>query len=488
MTDNLKAKTINALSWSFLESVVTRGIQFVIGIILARLLLPEQFGQMGMLMIFMAVAKTFVESGFGLALIQKQETTATETCSIFYFNILVGILATGSLCLVAPWIAAFYHQPILNPLVQVLSLTIVIDSLGLIQEIYLAKEINFRAHTIRSLISGLGSGAIGVSLAISGFGVWSLALQQVADSVFRTICLWVLSPWRPALVFSFAALRGMFGFGSRMLFSGLLNQVFDNIYYLVIGRLFSAADLGLFTRAKTLQDVPSQTLSDVVGRVTFPVFSKTQDDLARLKRGLQKALTAIVLLNFPLMIGLAVTARPLVLVLLGAKWGGCIPYLQLLCVLGLLYPLHVMNLNILVSMGRSNLFLRLEIIKKALVVVNILITWRWGVSAMIYGMIGMSLICYYLNSYYSRMLIGYSLEEQMKDLFPYLTTAALMGIGVFFVGFLNFPSYLLMLSTQVIVGVVIYIILCWIFRLNAFVEVRNEVCLRIPFGRAGTPG
>ena len=238
-------------------------------------------------------------------------------------------------------------------------------------------------------------------MAAGGFGVWSLAAQQIAGSFFQTTLLWFWNDWRPALIFSFKSLQEMFGFGSRLLASGLLDQIFSNIYLVVIGKLFSANDLGFFTRASSLQELPSQTLAGVVGRVTFPVFSTIQDDPARLKRGLKKALTLLVLINFPMMIGLAVVARPLVLVLLTEKWAESIIYLQLLCAVGLLFPLHLINLNILQSMGRSDLFLRLEIIKKALVVINIAVTWRWGISAMICGMVAMSMIAYYLNSYYT---------------------------------------------------------------------------------------
>ena len=484
MTDNLKAETINALSWSFLESGVTRVIGFVVGVILARLLFPEQFGLIGMMLIFIAVAQVFVQSGFDMALIQKVEATQFDICSIFYFNVFVALLAAGVLCLAGPWIAAFFEQPILTPLIRVLSLTIVIDSLGTIQGTLFRKEINFKALTITSLVAGLLSSIVGVSLAVKGYGVWSLVAQQVSLSLVQAVTLWVLSPWRPQLIFSFQSLRQMFGFGSWMLFSGILNQVFENIYFPVIGKLFSAADLGLFTRARSMQSLPSQTLSTVVGRVTFPVFSKSQGDPARLKRGLKKALTGIVLLNFPVMVGLAATAHPVVIVILGQKWEGCITFLQLFCAEGLLFPLHVMNLNVLTSLGRSDLFLRLEIIKKALTVVNILLTWRWGVLGIIYGMIVLSIISFCLNSYYSRTLIDYSAAEQLRDLLPYLGAAALMGLAVFSVGLLTFPSLHFLLLIQVFTGASVYIGLCWLFRLTAFTELRNELRGRIPFLKA----
>jgi teichuronic acid exporter len=486
MTDSLKSKTIHALSWSFIEAIGARGVQFVIGIVLARLLFPEQFGLIGMLTIFMAVAQAFLNSGFGAALIQKRDATPIDTCSIFYFNIMVGLAATGLLCLAAPWIAAFYNQPILTPLTRVLSLTIVINSFGLIQNTVLAKQIDFKTLTKVSLVAGLISGAIGITMAFYGFGVWSLAVQQISSSFFGTILLWFFNTWRPALIFSLKSLREMFGFGSRLLASGLLDQIFSNVYLLVIGKVFSASDLGFFTRAKSLQELPSQTLAQMVGRVTFPVFSTMQEDPARLKRGMNKALTMLVLVNFPMMIGLAAAARPLVLVLLTEKWAESIPYLQLLCLVGLLYPLHVINLNLLQALGRSDLFLRLEIIKKILVVINIAITWRWGISAMICGMLATSIVSYYLNSYYTGVLIGYPIREQIRDLSSYLIMTALMGMAVYAVGLLPFSSYWSMLLVQIAVGIVTYVGLCRVFRLSAFMELWQAGWNRMPFLRAGT--
>ncbi len=471
MEDNLQHKTIHALSWSFVEVVAQKTVQFVIGIVLARLLFPEQFGLIGMLTIFMAVAQSFLDSGFGAALIQKREITKTDTCSIFYFNILVGLVAAGALCLVAPWIAAFYKQPILTPLMRALSLTIVINSFGMIHSIVLTRQINFKTLTKVSLIAGALSGIIGITLAALGYGVWSLVVQQVASALFSVICLWSFNPWRPEMIFSFNAMREMFGFGSRLLFSGLLNQIFDNIYFVVIGRLFSAADLGYFTRAKTMNDLPTLTLSGMVARVTFPVFSTIQDDPARMKRGLKKALTILVLVNFPMMIGLAFIARPLVLVMLTEKWIACVPYLQLLCVAGLLLPLHMMNLNILQALGRSDLFLRLEIIKKVMIAISIAITWRWGISAMIYGIIINSIIGYYLNSYYTGVLISYPLSEQVTVLVPYLLVSVLMGIFVYTVGLLRYSHHWSMLLVQITTGIVIYVFLCSVFRLKVFIEI-----------------
>lgn len=488
MAESLKSKTIRALSWSFFESLGEQGVRFVIGIVLARLLFPEQFGLIGMLMIFMAVAQTFLDSGFGAALIQKKEATQKDICSIFYFNIVIGLAVSGVLYLAAPWIAAFYNQPILTPLTRAMSLVIIINSFGLIQSTILSKQIDFKTRTKVSLIAGIISGIIGVTLAATGFGVWSLVVQQISSAFFRTVFLWFLNTWRPALIFSFKSLREMFSFGSRLLASGLLDQIFRNIYLLVIGKLFSATDLGFFTRAQTFGDLPSHTLSGMVERVTFPVFSTIQDDPVLLKRGLKKALTTLVLANFPMMIGLAVIARPLVLVLLTEKWAESIIYLQLISILGLLYPLHIINLNLLQALGRSDLFLRLEIIKKILVVLNIAITWRWGISAMIYGMIATSIFSYYLNSYYTGLLIGYPIREQLRDLFIYLILAVLMGMAVHGAGLLPFPNHWSMLLVQIILGIIVYGGLCRLFRLTAFMGLWQMGWNKMPFLKAGTAG
>jgi O-antigen/teichoic acid export membrane protein len=477
--DKLHEKTVHALSWSFVETVARMGVQFAIGVIMARLLAPEQFGLIAMLTIFTAVSQSFLDSGFGSAIIQKRDVSQTDFCSVFYFNLAMGLAVVGLLFLAAPWIAAFYRQPALTSLLRVLSLTIVINSFGLVQNAIITKSIDFKTSTKVSMIAGIMSGVIGISMALAGYGVWSLVVQQVASAFFRTASLWVCSSWRPILVFSLTALKGLFSFGSRMLVSSVLNQFFENVYPLVIGRLFSAADLGYFSRAKSLNDLPSQTLSSMVGRVTFPVFSTIQDNPARLKRGLRKALTTLVMVNFPVMIGLAVVAYPLVQVLLTAKWLPSVGYLQLLCVAGLLYPLHLLNLNVLQAMGHSDLFLRLEIVKKIMIVLNIAVTWRWGISALVYGMVINSLLAYYLNSYYTGRLIDYSLREQVKDLLPYLAVSVLAGGAAYAAGLLNSGNAWSALLVQVSCGVLSYVCLSRLFRLRAFMESWQALAARM---------
>jgi O-antigen/teichoic acid export membrane protein len=321
------------------------------------------------------------------------------------------------------------------------------------------------------VIATVISGTIGVTMALYGFGVWSLVAQSLSSNLFRTALLWLFNTWRPSMVFSFVSLRGMFAFGSRLLASGLLDTVFQNIYLVVIGKLFSPMALGFYSRAKGLQQLPVDNISGIVSRVTFTVFSSVQDDKPRLKHGVRKALTMLVMINFPMMVGLAIVAKPLVLVLLTEKWAPCIPYLQLLCVVGMLYPVHVINLNVLIAQGRSDLFFRLEILKKILIVIAIAVTYRWGIIAMIYGQIVTSCLGYFLNAYYTGKMLDYPITEQIQDLIPSLALAGIMGLGVYALKYAHIANQLALLSAQIMTGIVLYVGICYIFRISSFIEI-----------------
>jgi teichuronic acid exporter len=479
VVNNLKTRALHAVFWSFLERVGQQGIQFTIAIILARLLLPAQFGLVGMLTIFMELARVFIDSGFGAALVQRKETTDAEECSMFYFNVLVGMLAAGLLCAASPWIARFYGQPILTPLTRALSVTLVFHSLAGVQTALLNKRIDFKTLLKVSMSASLLSGAIGIVMALRGCGVWSLVGQYIGASFFRALLLWRLNTWRPRLVFRLAALRELFRFGSCLLASSLLNTVFENIYLVIIGRLFAPAQLGLYSGARRIQNMATLNITGVVTQVAFPVFSIIQDDPVRLKRSMRKAMATLALVNFPVMVGLALTARPLVYVLLTEKWAACIPWMQLLCVAGLLYPFQSLHLNVLKAQGRSDLFFLLEIIKKVLVVVLIVATYRWGVTGLIWGQVIMSGLGYYINSYYTRRLIHYHLREQLADLAPYAAVTALMALGLYAVQLLPFAGEALLLCAMVLLGVLSYVLLSYTFRLSAFLETARAVRERL---------
>lgn len=470
MPGSLKSKALHGLFWSFFERAGQQGIQFVISVILARILLPAEFGLVAMSMIFMAIAQVFVDGGFGQALIQKKNTTHADECSIFYFNILLSVVSAALLCLAAPWIARFYSEPLLTPMTRVLSLNLVINAFGLVQTTLLTKNVNFKAQFKVSVIASALSGAIGIAMAYSGYGVWSLVVQSLSSNLLRTVLLWIFHGWRPGIVFSAKSLGTMFGFGSKLLVSNVLESIFSNLYIIVIGKVFTATDLGFYSRAQRLQQLPSRNISSTMERVTFPIFSSLQADSARLKRGMRKAITMLVMINFPVMVGLAAASRPLVFVLLTEKWLPCVPYLQLLCAVGVLYPLHVVNLNVLNAQGRSDLYLFLQILRKILQVAAIVLTYRWGITAMIYGQIATSFLCYYLNAYYTAKLLDYPAGEQIRDLAPYLALSCVTGASIYALSFVPFPTQLALLATQVVVGASMYCMLCRLLKLPPFME------------------
>jgi teichuronic acid exporter len=446
-----------ALFWSAAERLGLQAVSFLISIVLARLLLPEQYGLIGMLVFFMAVSQSILDSGFGAALIQKKEATPVDESSIFLFNIFVGVLLAGLLSLAAPLIADFFNQPILIPLTRVMSLNIVINSFALIQSTLVIKSLNFKTQIKVSLTATVLSGIVGISMAYSGYGVWSLVVQSLANSFMRAVLFWIFSSWRPALVFRFDSLKQMFPFGSRMLLSGLLDTFFQNLYQVFIGRMFSPADLGYFVRARSMETMVVQATSGTLSRVMFPAMSAIQDDIARLKQAYRKTISFSVFVNFPLMLGLMVAARPIILLLLTEKWAMSIPYFQVMCLIGMLYPLDLLNLNILKVKGRSDLFFKVEIIKKMLIAAAIFITYRYGIMAMLYGNLATALIGYGLNSYYSNRLIGYPAKEQIRDVLPYLILSILMSLlMVFTAGLVDFNLWA-QLASQAAVGAVFYL-------------------------------
>lgn len=466
--------------WSGIERLSGQLIRFLIGVILARLLMPAEFGLIGMLGIFMSVAQIFVNCGFGEGLIQKRNTTHCDECSVFYLNIAFGIFAGGILYAVAPWIADFYHQPILTFLTRLMALDVVINSFGIVQMMLLTKEIDFKTQLKVSVISTAISGGIAVVMAMHGFGVLSLAVQILIGDMLRVMLLWAVHNWRPSAVFSFSSLRELLPYGSRMFASGLLNSIFTEIYSLVIGRIYSPTALGLFTRAKQMQQLPVDNLCNIIGRVSFPVFASVQHDKAALKRGVRKGARGLVLISFPLMVGLAVVARPLVLVLLTKKWEACVPYIQLLCVGGALIPLNMIHLNALSAQGRSDLFLRLEIIKKSIIAVSVALTFRYGVKGLLIGDIVVSIIACYINCFYSVRMIDYSWKEQILDLLPYLGISAVMGVCVWLIGGLPWSNVSIQLAVEVATGIVVYFLGCRLCRLAAFSEMCDVVYSRIP--------
>ena len=467
-THNLKSRSIAALGWSAINVAGRQGIQFLVMLVLARLLSPAEFGLLGMLSLFIALAGSIVDSGFGSALIQRKEITEADKSSVFLFNAAMGVLMALTISSAAPWIARFYREPVLLPLTRLMALNLFIGSFGVVQVALLTRNLDFRTPCKAGIVAMVVSGTSAVWMAWRGYGVWSLAAQSVIYTTVSTGLIWAFCPWKPGLRFRIESLRSLFGFGSRLLASGLLNTFFDRIQLVVIGKAFSAAALGFYTRAFSTQQFPVSFLSAVVNRVTFPIFSQLSHNRDSVRLAAQRALVSIMLPTLPMMLGLAVVARPLVLVLFGEQWLPCVPYLRVLGIAGALWPLHVMNLDVVMAVGRSDLVLRLEIAKKVLIGIGLLATFRISVMAMVWAFLIVSIACVFLNTHYSKLLIGYGVVEQFVDFAPYavislLTSALAWAAGI---PFSHLPF--LQLLTSVLVGIATYLAICHILRLESY--------------------
>ena len=452
----LKQKSINGMLWTISEYLSVQLVSLIVTIILARLLEPSQFGLIGMLAIFTAIAQSIMDSGFGSALIQKKDADNIDASSIFFFNLIIGAILAGILSLTAPLIAKFFNQPILIPITRVLSLGLIINAFSLVQTSLLTKTMDFRTQMRVGLAASIGSGVVGIIMAYLEFGVWALVGQTLSRSLIQAILLWLLNKWRPLFVISISALRSMFSFGSKLLISGLIDTFFRNIYQTFIGRAFSPEDLGFYTKAYSLESTVTQSTSAALGKVLFPAMAPLQDQQNFLKKAYRKTIRVSLFVHFPLMIGLWATADPLMRLLLTNKWAPSIPYFQILCIVGLFYPLHSLNLNILKVKGRSDLFLRLEIIKKVNTVLAIIVTFRFGIMGLLYGQLASTVIAYFLNSFFSGQLINYSQWDQIKDLFPAFITALIMGGAMFFVGWIPVKNYLPKIVIQTLTGISVY--------------------------------
>ncbi len=467
----LRHKMLSGLFWSAIERFGQQGIQFVIAIIIARILTPADFGLIGMLAIFIAIVQSFVDSGFGSALIQRQNATQTDFSTIFFFNIIVSGLFYFGLFFSAPLIAKFYNQSILIPITRVMALNVIINSFALIQNTILTKNINFKTLTQVSILSITVSGTIGIFMAYRGFGVWALVFQILSGNIMKTVSLWIFNKWRPSLVFSLNALKSLFAYGSKLLASGLLNQIFDNIYKLVIGKQYSAVDLGFYTQAKRMQELPVMNSLSILQRVTFPVYSTIQNETRRLKNAYRKTIKGIIYFNFPLMIGLAVLAPLLVSILLTEKWMPAVVYLQLLCLVGLVYPLSAVNLNILKVKGRTDIFFYLEVAKKIIIAIAIIITLKMGVLAIVIGQVIASYICFLLNIYFSGRVINYTVKEQLIDILPYFMLSFITGVLMVGIIYLSNLRSLLLLLLTAFIGIVSYLLLSRFLRLETYFDV-----------------
>jgi len=457
--NSLKNKTITSMFWSFSDIIAKQGIQFVIQIFLARLLLPKYFGIIGMITVFIAISNSVIDSGFGNALIREKKVSQEDYSTVFYFNLATAVVMYIVLFFSADTISSFFNEPQLVAILRVLALVLIINSFGLIQRTMLVKKIDFKTQTRISVISSITSGIIGITFAYLGYGVWSLVIRILSMQFMLSLLLCLSNKWIPSLVFKINSFKRLFGFGWKLMVSGLIDTLYKNIYYVIIGKLFSAVELGYYTNAQKLRDITSQSITTSVQKVSYPVLSSIQGEDERLRLGYKKIIKNSVFITFPIMIGLAVIANPFINLLFGTNWVASIPYFQVLCFAGMLFPLHAINLNILKVKGRSDLFLGLEVIKKVVGVtsIGIVLFLKLGIMGLLWTAVLNSYVAYFINSYFSAELLSYSTREQIKDISPIFIVSIVMGTLVYFSGMMLPDNYFIKLLAQIFIGVVTYI-------------------------------
>lgn len=465
---SLAARTTRGVAWNFSEQIARRGLSTLVTLVLANLLSPEDFGLMAMMALFIAISGTLMESGFGEALIRRRETRPDDFNTAFFSNLALGLVAYLLLFLSAPFVAEFYEEPRLVALIRVLGLAVVINSFQVVHHALLTRRLDFKKQLTATLPAVVISGITAVVLAYWGFGVWALVGQVLIAAIFTTVFLWVATGWSPTLVVSRRAFLDMYGFGYKLFLSAFIDTLFRNAYVVVIAKAFSATAAGYYYFADRIRELVLSQLVGAIQKVTYPALANFQDDDVRLKAGYRKIIQVTTFLLFPVMCILAAIAEPLFIALLPEKWLPAVPFLQLMCLAGMLYPVHSINLNILKVKGRSDLFLYLEVFKKTIVALSLIATVRFGITGILVGQIAVSIIGYFPNSYFTNQLIGYGIREQFLDFAPGLFLSLFIA-GIVYVG-VGSTDWSAGVELLVWTGAawVAYIMLAFVFGLDAF--------------------
>ena len=467
--ESLKNKTIKGTAWSAIDNVTQMGVSFLVSIVLARLLSPDDYGLIGIINIFTVVCTAIINGGFSSALIRKKDITDDDYNTSFIVNLGLSLVLYALIFIASPLIADFFGREELVNLTRVSSFTMIIGALAIVQQTRLTKRIDFKTQTKITLMASVSSGVIGITMALLDFGVWALVAQMLTAQVLRTVLLWIYNHWIPSLRFNKQSFHDLFGFGWKMMVSAILDSIWTQLYQVVVGKFYNASTLGQYTRANHFSQMFSSNLTNVIQRVTYPVLSEIQDDKDRMIAAYRRVIKTTMFITFSLMYALGAVSEPLLYCLIGEKWHEAATYLPLICFVGAFYPLHAINLNMLMVQGRSDLFLRLEIVKKIIGIVPLAIGAFVGIFPMLYASIITSLICYFLNSHYPGKLLGYTSWMQLKDISMSFVVTISMAAIVYFLKYLLL-SYWLVLPIQIIVGTVAYFLLCRITKLEEFDE------------------
>lgn len=478
---NIKSKAVTGVFWTGIEKLSVQLIQFAFGIVLARLLSPEDYGVVGMLTIFIAIASTFSDSGFASALIQKQSCSDLDYSTAFYFSFFVSIFCYLFLFLLAPCIADFYKMPLLESVMRVYSLSLIVGAMSSVYQTKLKINLRFKELSLISLFTMLITGIVGLLLAFCGCGVWALVFQSLIGSLFSLLCFVFILRWIPSFQFSRESFSHLWNFGSKLLASGLINTIYANMYALVIGKYFSPSNVGYYNRARQYASLPLQIINDVTVKVNYPVLAKFKDDDEQLLRSYKRLMCVPLYLLYPALIGLALVAEPLVTLMIGEKWLPCVPFLQILCVGYLFTPLTSLNLNLLYVKGRTDLVLKLEFIKKPIAFSILFFTLQYGIYALVIGKSIYEFVAFSINCYYTKKILGYGLIQQLKSLIPIFFNCVLMGLCVYF--FMSmFNSNFLKCLFGVLVGVISYVMGSIIMKDSNYLYILNLIRERVNNG------
>ena len=478
MAESLKQKTVKGLGWSALDNAARYGMQFVIGIVLARLLSPDDYGLLGLVGIVTVVSTALVNGGFTTALIRKKDATDDDFNTAFICNLCMSLLLFAAVFFCAPLVADFFGRVELTALVRVASLGLIVGALGIVPQTRLTKRIDFKTQTKITIAATALSGIIGIGMALTGFGVWSLVAQQLTSQAVTTIMLYVYNSSAEAnfslftLHFSLKSFHDLFGFGWKMMLSGVLDSVWKESYQMVVGKVYTPGALGQYTRAKQFSSLFSSNLTAVIQRVTYPVLSNIQDDRQRMVSAYRRIIKVTMFVTATGMFFLAAVSEPMLYCLIGPKWHEASTYLPLICLNSALYPLHAINLNMLQVQGRSDLFLGLEVVKKLIGLIPLAVCVFWGIMPMLYVNLAVGVVAYFLNSHYSGRLIGYSSWMQVKDIAPSCLVAAIVAVSVYFVKYIP-ASYWVILPLQIIMGAVVFMVLCQLTRNPEYIEMKT---------------
>lgn len=467
-------KVVSNFIWRFAERCGAQAVQFIVSIVLARLLAPEVYGTIALITVITTILNVFVDSGMGNALIQKKDADSKDFSTVFYFNLFICIVLYIGLFISAPWISAFYNDITLTPVIRVLGLTIVISGVKNIQQAYVSKTMQFKRFFFSTLGGTIGAAVVGIWMAYKGLGVWALVAQQIFNTTVDTLILWITVKWRPTKEFSLERLKGLFSYGWKLLVSSLLDTVYNNIRQLIIGRMYTASDLAYYNRGKQFPDLIINNINTSIDSVLLPTMSQEQDNKERIKVMTRRAIKTSTYIMAPLMMGLAFCGTSVVRLILTEKWIACVPFMQIFCITSMFYPIHTANLNAIKAVGRSDLYLKLEVIKKIVGMILLFSTMWFGVMAMAYSLLVTSVLSQIINSWPNRKLLNYGYLEQLKDIMPGVMLAVVMGMCIYPVQLVGLPD-IITLGIQVILGVIIYILGSRLFKLESYEYVWNMI-------------